>query len=147
MKKVLKAFVHWMMKKLFGSWKTMMLLFLEDFNVGLLSLARGEKERKARASAEEAAFNPSENHTQAARPYQKGKGKPFNKSKDKSKDPGKETTTFAVDHNAEAQEATQLLLTYRQTRIRMIGAKVPGGPQSGTVVLTIQTRTMVIWHI
>ena len=45
--------------------------------------------------------------------FQKGKGKPFSKTKDKGKDPGKDdkgkgkTKTFAVDHNAEAQDATQ----------------------------------------
>ena len=35
-----------------------MLLFSKDFQVGLLSPARGEKVRKTRASAKEAAFNP-----------------------------------------------------------------------------------------
>ena len=68
MKKVKRAFAHQTMTKLFGSWRTMMLLFSKDFHVKFLSLARGEKGRKAKASAEEPAFNPLEKHNQAARP-------------------------------------------------------------------------------
>ena len=49
--------------------------------------------------------------------YQKGKGKPFNKSKDKTEDPGKDdkgkgkTKTFAVDHKTVEVDASRSTVT------------------------------------
>ena len=80
---------------------------LKDFNVALFSPARCEKARKVRASAEEQPFRKPQSGgkanmagdsttdqsywgTTGKQPwYQKGKGKPFNKPRDKTKDSGK----------------------------------------------------------